>query len=198
MRLQQILLVGIVLIVALVPARLAAQSDELLSTRKLFRNLYDAGSYAEAEPVALEAMALTESEFGGEHAEAAIALNDLAILYWTLNRWDEAEERFRAARLILEAAPAHYQVMAMGVFNNMTVLLDERGDWQEVEQSYLHTLELIEAEFGRNSALFGRAYSNLGQGCQCSGFRNKKFQITKHKYQTNHNDLNSKSQTIGF
>jgi len=25
----------------------------------------------------------------------------------------------------------------------------------------------------------------------------KKYQITKHKYQTNHNDRNSKSQTIG-
>jgi hypothetical protein len=25
----------------------------------------------------------------------------------------------------------------------------------------------------------------------------KKFQITNHKYQTNHNDLNSKFQTIG-
>jgi hypothetical protein len=30
------------------------------------------------------------------------------------------------------------------------------------------------------------------------GFRNKKFQITKHKSQTNLNDQNSKSQTIGF
>jgi len=26
----------------------------------------------------------------------------------------------------------------------------------------------------------------------------KKFQITIHKYQTNHNDRNSKFQTIGF
>ena len=30
-----------------------------------------------------------------------------------------------------------------------------------------------------------------------SGFSNKKFQITNTKYQTNHNDRNSKSQTIG-
>jgi hypothetical protein len=30
-----------------------------------------------------------------------------------------------------------------------------------------------------------------------SGFSNKKFQITKHKYPKNHNDQNSKSQTIG-
>jgi len=30
-----------------------------------------------------------------------------------------------------------------------------------------------------------------------SGVSNKKFQITNHKYQTNHNDLNSKSQTNG-
>jgi len=31
-----------------------------------------------------------------------------------------------------------------------------------------------------------------------SGVSNKKFQITKHKYQTNHNDRNSKFQTIDF
>jgi small ligand-binding sensory domain FIST len=32
-----------------------------------------------------------------------------------------------------------------------------------------------------------------GVGCQVSAI--KKFQIIKNKYQTNHNDLNSKSQT---
>jgi hypothetical protein len=35
-----------------------------------------------------------------------------------------------------------------------------------------------------------------GFGDQVSAI--KKFQITKYKYQTNHNDRNSKFQTIGF
>jgi hypothetical protein len=35
----------------------------------------------------------------------------------------------------------------------------------------------------------------LGVGVRT--FSNNKFQITNHKYQTNHNDRNSKSQTIG-
>jgi hypothetical protein len=34
-----------------------------------------------------------------------------------------------------------------------------------------------------------------GVGVQVSAI--KKFQIKNHKYQTNYNDLNSKSQTIG-
>ncbi len=33
---------------------------------------------------------------------------------------------------------------------------------------------------------------------QCSSFSNKKFQISNYKNQKNHNDRNSKSQTIGF
>jgi hypothetical protein len=35
-----------------------------------------------------------------------------------------------------------------------------------------------------------------GVGCQGSAI--KKIQITKHKYQTKHNDRKSKFQTIGF
>jgi hypothetical protein len=35
-----------------------------------------------------------------------------------------------------------------------------------------------------------------GVGVQVSAIR--KFQITKHKYQKNHNDRNSKSQTLGL
>jgi hypothetical protein len=33
---------------------------------------------------------------------------------------------------------------------------------------------------------------------EVSGVSNKKFQITKNKYQTNHNDPISKFQTIGY
>jgi hypothetical protein len=36
----------------------------------------------------------------------------------------------------------------------------------------------------------------LGFGAKVSAI--KKIQIPKHKYQTNHNDRKSKSQTIGF
>ena len=166
---QPLLLIALAVLAVLAPAPLGAQSEELLAAREEFRRLYEDGRYAEAEPVALEALELSEREFGPDHPEVAIALNDLASLDWTLNRSDEAEGRYRRAREILADAPGDYRVMALGVLQNLTVLLDERGDWGQVEELYLEALALIEQEHGRSSALYASACGNLGAFYQVQG-----------------------------
>ena len=147
------------------------------------------GRYAEAEPAALEALELSEREFGPDHPEVAIALNDLASLDWTLNRLDQAEGRFRRAREILADAPGDYRAMAMGVLQNLTVLLGERGDSGQVEELYLEALALIEQEHGRSSALYASASGNLGAFYQVQGRNQEAEQRLRESLEIKHQVL---------
>ena len=186
---QPLLLIALAVLGVLAPAPLGAQSEELLAARQEFRRLHEDGRYAEAEPAALEALELSEREFGPDHPEVAIALNDLASLDWTLNRLDQAEGRFRRAREILADAPGDYRVMAMGVLQNLTVLLGERGDSGQVEELYLEALALIEQEHGRSSALYASASGNLGAFYQVQGRNQEAEQRLRESLEIKHQVL---------
>ena len=53
------------------------------------------GRYAEAEPLFLRALAIREKSLGADHSEAAESLANLATLYISQHRYDEAGPLFR-------------------------------------------------------------------------------------------------------
>ncbi len=89
----------------LLPHNVRAQSDDLLNARESFDTLYDQGRYDEAEPHALEALALSETEFGPEHAYTVKSLNNLAMLYKNQARYTEAEPLYKRSLVRVSESP---------------------------------------------------------------------------------------------
>src|SRR5947207_12046554 len=71
-------------------AQTEAKPDDLSSLLGQARQLYEAGKYAEAVPLAQRAVELAEKRFGPEHPNVATSLNYLAELYHEQGRYAEA------------------------------------------------------------------------------------------------------------
>jgi tetratricopeptide (TPR) repeat protein len=82
----------------LFPAPLRAQDArkaETLSTQVY--QLYQAGKYAEAIPLARRALTLREKALGPGHPDVGKTLDILAVLYDSLDRYGEAEPLYKRA-----------------------------------------------------------------------------------------------------
>ena len=70
---------------------LAQQTDEATELNKKVIELYNAGRYSDAIPIAQRALALREKARGRDHPDVAESLNNLALLYDKQDRYAEAE-----------------------------------------------------------------------------------------------------------
>ena len=60
--------------------------------------LYQAGNHAQALPIAEQALNKAQTEFGSNSAEAALSLNNLAMLYEARGEKDSADEVYARIR----------------------------------------------------------------------------------------------------
>ena len=90
-------------------SRLELQSTEL----------YQAGKYAAALPVAQQLLALREKEFGPDHPMVAMPLNDLGTIHYNLGQYAVAEPLYKRSLAIREKTlgPEHAEVAS--VLNNL-------------------------------------------------------------------------------
>jgi tetratricopeptide (TPR) repeat protein len=104
--------------------------------------LYQQGKYAQAVPIAKEAVKVAEATFGPDDARVATALNNLALLYDELGRYAEAEPLFRRALRIREKVlgPDHPDVAQ--VLNNLAELYKDEGKYVEAEPLYQRALHI--------------------------------------------------------
>ena len=77
-------------------SRLAETLDE-----QVVRLLHE-GKYAEAEPLALQALEVSLKKNGPDHPDTAMSLNNLAFLYYTQAKYDLAEPLYKRALAINE------------------------------------------------------------------------------------------------
>ena len=77
-------------------SRLAETLDEQVV------RLLDEGKYAEAEPLALQALEVSLKKNGTDHPDTAVSLNNLAGLYRTQAKYDLAEPLYKRALAINE------------------------------------------------------------------------------------------------
>jgi len=64
--------------------------------------LFNEGQYAEAEPLALQALEVSLKKNGPDHPDTAMSLNNLALLYKTQGKYDLAEPLYKRALAIKE------------------------------------------------------------------------------------------------
>src|ERR1700683_3702022 len=116
-------------------------ADELTKT---VIELYRAGRYAEAIPLAQQALAICEKALGPDHPLVAASLNALAGLYDKQGRYAEAEPLYKRSLAIWEKAlgPDHPDVVT--ALNNLAALYKEQSRTAEAEPLYRRALAIKE------------------------------------------------------
>jgi esterase/lipase superfamily enzyme/Tfp pilus assembly protein PilF len=140
---------------------LPARSDELGALSDQVQQLYQAGKYSEAVPVAQQALALAEKLHGPDHPDVANSLNHLAALYGTQGRYADAEPLYRRSLAIREKAlgPDHPDVARS--LNNLAGLYDDEGRYADAEPLYKRALAIDEKALGPDDTVVATMLNNL-------------------------------------
>jgi tetratricopeptide (TPR) repeat protein len=80
----------------------AHSDDELKALNQRISELYSAGKYAEAIPLAEKSLELTRSQKGQDHVDTATRMGWLALLYKSQGRYGDAEPLYKRAIAISE------------------------------------------------------------------------------------------------
>jgi tetratricopeptide (TPR) repeat protein len=110
------------MLVATASVSSAQNLKEVQTLNKQVDELYDAGKYAEAIPLAQRALAIREKALGSDHPDLVETLNNLAYLYHAQGRYAEAEPLFKRSLAIQEKVlgPDHPDVA--GSLNSLGLL----------------------------------------------------------------------------
>jgi tetratricopeptide (TPR) repeat protein len=110
-----------------------AAEDEASTLTQQMKELYRAGKYTEALPLAQKSLALREKEFGPDDANVAMPLNDLGTIHYNLGQYAVAEPLYKRALAIREKTlgPDHPEV-AM-VLNNLGELYRAEEHYADAE-----------------------------------------------------------------
>jgi len=141
-----------------------AQDDDLKRAQQLNQQvvkLYRQGKYAEAIPVAKEALAISERALGPDHPEAATSLNNLAELYVSLGEYANAEPLHKRSLAIKEKVygPEHPNV-ALGL-NNLAQIYRRKGDLGKAAALYERSRAINEKAFGPEHPNVALSLNNL-------------------------------------
>ena|GEM_PF-473883 len=130
---------------------------------KSARYLVQRGRYAEAEPLAQQALALGRQMLGPDDPEVAISLGSLATLTLRQGRHAESEALQEQALAIREKAfgPEHPQVgNALINFANIYLV---QGRYAEAEPRYERAIALFRKASGEDSEGVATSYNNLAR-----------------------------------
>ncbi|MBI5695874.1 MAG: tetratricopeptide repeat protein [Nitrospirae bacterium] len=119
------------------------------------------GEYVAALGYFEESLHLAESEYGPEHPEVAVRLNNLAQLLKATNRLAEAEPLMRRALNIDEDSFGKNHPKVAIRYNNLAQLLQDTNRFVEAEPLMRKALEIDEASFGSNHPNVAIRLNNL-------------------------------------
>jgi tetratricopeptide (TPR) repeat protein/CHAT domain-containing protein len=124
-------------------------------------NLYQAGRYGEAIPLAMEVLRIDETALGPDHPRVANSLNNLALLYQAQGNYGGAEPLFQRALRIDETAlgPDHPDVAAS--LNNLAELYRLQGNHGAAEPLFQRALRIFETALGPDHPNVATSLNNL-------------------------------------
>jgi CHAT domain-containing protein/Tfp pilus assembly protein PilF len=133
------------------------------------RELYQAGRYSEAIPLAEEVLAISEAELGPNHLDTATSLNNLALLYEAQGRYEDAEPLFQRALGIREAELGPNHPLTANSLNNLAKLYRAQGRYDDAESLLQHALAIREAELGANHPDTATSLNDLAELYRAQG-----------------------------
>jgi CHAT domain-containing protein/tetratricopeptide (TPR) repeat protein len=129
---------------ALAPQPVQGRSRNLIELDNKIDALHAAGRYAEAIPLAEQAVQRYEAELGKNHLGTSDALNWLATLYMDQGRYAEAEPLYKRALAIREKALGAGHPGVADSVNNLANLYTHQGRYAEAEPLYKRALAICE------------------------------------------------------
>ncbi|MCF4968057.1 tetratricopeptide repeat protein [Nostoc sp. CMAA1605] len=121
---------------------LGLEKDLALSLNNLAALYRSQGKYSEAEPLFIQALALSRKLLGEEHPDVALNLNNLALLYSFQGKYSKAEPlHIQALALSRKLLGEEHPDVAFRL-NNLAYLYDSQGKYSEAEPLYIQALAL--------------------------------------------------------
>jgi tetratricopeptide (TPR) repeat protein/CHAT domain-containing protein len=124
-------------------------------------DLYKAGRYAEAEPLAKQALALAEKSLGPEHPDTAGVLHNLGLVYEGQGRYAAAEPVMKRALAIYEKVHGRNHPGTGNLLHSLANLYSRRGRYAEAEPHYKRALAIRESALGRDNPEIADNLNNL-------------------------------------
>jgi len=135
--------------------------------------LYAQGKYAEAIPIAEQALAIIEKSRGRDHPDTAASLNNLAALYQAEGAYEKAEPLYQRALAILEKALGPNDPNTASCLNNLAMLYHSKGDYPKAEPLYQRALAINEKALGPNHPGTATSVNNLAELYRLEGLYQK-------------------------
>ncbi|WP_417913250.1 tetratricopeptide repeat protein [Candidatus Electronema sp. TJ] len=139
--------------------------DYLLAAGQMARTM---GDYQRAEEWLEHLLAIREQE-GKEDEALALALNDLAVVYYSQGRYEEAEPLYKRSLEIWEKALGKEHPHVAATLNNLAELYRTQGRYEEAVPLYKRSLEIWEKALGKEHPHVAAALNNLAGLYQTQG-----------------------------
>lgn len=123
--------------------------------------LYRQGKYAEAIPLAQEALHLREHALGPDHKEVATSLNTLAGLYRAMDAYGQAEPLYQRALKIRETKLGIDHIDVSQTLNNLALLYDAMGSYGQAIPLLSRALRIRETKLGPDHPDVAQTLNNL-------------------------------------
>ncbi|MCX5830995.1 MAG: tetratricopeptide repeat protein [Deltaproteobacteria bacterium] len=133
-------------------------------------DLYQQGKYAEALPIAQQALAICEKVFGAEHSIVATGIDNLAVLYNSQGRYAEAEPLYKRALAISEKILGPEHPNTATALDNMAKLYQKMGAYDKVEPLYRRSLAIREKTLGSEHPDTASSLNNLAVLFHSTGY----------------------------
>jgi tetratricopeptide (TPR) repeat protein len=130
--------------------------------RETIANVYsELGAYAEAAAMARRVLLLVQQIYGSDSAEAAIALNNSALIMNKQGRYAEAEATLREAVAMRQkvVGPTHPSMALL--LGSLAAVLDRLDKLDEAENLYVRTLAIVRQSSGDNEEMLASTLNNL-------------------------------------
>ncbi|MDB9314662.1 tetratricopeptide repeat protein, partial [Spirulina sp. CS-785/01] len=142
------------------------QNPQLAEAERLnqqVEQLYQAGKYEEAIPLAERALEIRQQVLGEEHPSVATSLNNLAGLYSSQGRYTEAEPLYQQALEMRKRLLGEEHPHVASSLNNLAFLYRSQGRYTEAEPLYQQALEMRQRLLGEEHPDVATSLNNLAE-----------------------------------
>ena len=158
---SRIFVVSLLLIALSGVTSLRAQESHWNDLNSQVLNLVKQGKYAEAIPVAAEALKVAEAAYGPDDPNIAIALNILAMLYGHQNQIADVIPLYQRILSIHEKALGPEAPVVAKDLNNLAVLYFQLHQYAKAQPLMERALRIDEKTLGTENPLLATDLSNL-------------------------------------
>ena len=143
------------------PAEVVAGTGSWQQERAAAIAAYSAGNYGDAEARLLDAIDRTKS-FGPNDPRLAATLNDLALTYFRLGRYTEAEPLHKRALEIRERTYGMDDPKVAAILNDLAFLYVAQGRTTEAGPLHGRALAIREKAYGPTHPAIAESLNNIG------------------------------------